>query len=103
MYLAGVMSYSILFYFMAELGYGRNKRSETVSHYLSECDLYDEARERLRTALYLITGSIQIDLDTLLSLDDSEINKNNHHQILQLLDRFISETGRFKNTPSFIH
>ncbi|CAG2255881.1 unnamed protein product [Mytilus edulis] len=42
---------------------------ETVEHYLLHCSNYEEARKRMRTSIYFITGNIHMDLDTLLGIE----------------------------------
>ncbi|VDI34893.1 Hypothetical predicted protein [Mytilus galloprovincialis] len=71
---------------------------ETVEHYLLHCSNYEEARERMRTSIYFITGNIHMDLDTLLGIDEEEINRDNRNEILCHLENYLTESGRFKNT-----
>ncbi|VDI25046.1 Hypothetical predicted protein [Mytilus galloprovincialis] len=71
---------------------------ETVEHYLLHCSNYEEARERMRTSIYFITGNIHMDLDTLLGIDEEDINRDNRNEILCHLENYLLESGRFKNT-----
>ncbi|XP_063446904.1 uncharacterized protein LOC134726431 [Mytilus trossulus] len=71
---------------------------ETVEHYLLLCSNYEEARERMRTSIYFITGNIRMDLDTILGIDEEDINRDNRNEILCHLEIFLTESGRFKNT-----
>ncbi|CAG2187012.1 RNASEH1 [Mytilus edulis] len=71
---------------------------ETVEHYLLHCSNYEEARERMRTSIYFITGNIHMDLDTLLGIDEEDINRDNRNEILCHLENYLTESGRFKNT-----
>ncbi|CAG2214324.1 RNASEH1 [Mytilus edulis] len=66
------------------------KQKENVQHYLFECDLYSDARDKLFHQIYFITGQIPTDLDNLLT-----INLPNAENINQLLAEYIEETNRF--------
>ena len=73
--------------------------TETVEHYLLHCEKYDNLREKLRTEIYFITGSLEIDLETLLSFGPDDVFKNNRDNIICMLAEFVDDTGRF-NSPS---
>ena len=66
------------------------KQKENVQHYLFECDLYSDARDKLFHQIYFITGQFPTDLDNLLT-----INLPNAENITQLLAEYIEETNRF--------
>jgi hypothetical protein len=77
--------------------------SETVHHYLLQCPNYEEEREGLRTELYCATGSLNLDLDTLLSFGKDDQYNSTRDTILLLLGEFINKTKRFQLCSSFNH
>jgi ribonuclease HI len=77
--------------------------SETVHHYLLQCANYEEEREGFRTELYFTTGSLNLDLDTLLSFGKDDQYNLTRDNILQLLGEFINKTKRFQLCSSFNH
>jgi hypothetical protein len=77
--------------------------SETVHHYLLQCPNYEEEREGFRTELYFATGSLNLDLDTLLSFGKDDQYNSTRDTILQLLGEFINKTKRFQLCSSFNH
>jgi hypothetical protein len=77
--------------------------SETVHHYLLQCPNYEEEREGFRTGLYFATGSLNLDLDTLLSFGKDDQYNSTRDTILQLLGEFINKTKRFQLCSSFNH
>jgi hypothetical protein len=77
--------------------------SETVHHYLLQCPNYEEEREGLRTELYCATGSLNLDLDTLLSFGKDDQYNSTRDTILQILGEFINKTKRFQLCSSFNH
>ena len=77
--------------------------SETVHHYLLQCPNYEEEREGFRTELYFATGSLNLDLDTLLSFGTYDQNNSTRDTIPQLLGEFTNKTKRFRLCSSFNH
>jgi hypothetical protein len=56
----------------------------------------EEESEGLRTELYCATGSLNLDLDTLLSFGKDDQYNSTRDTILQLLGEFITKTKRFQ-------
>ena len=77
--------------------------SETVHHYLLQCPNYEEEREGFRAELYFATGSLNLDLDTLLSFGTYDQNNSTRDTIPQLLGEFTNKTKRFRLCSSFNH
>ncbi len=57
---------------------------ETVDHYLLDCENYEEAREKLRSALYFITAKVTLELEVLLATTENE-NYKYHIEILVMI------------------
>ena len=68
---------------------------ETVEHYLLHCGKYDTTREKLRHDMYFITGSLQLDLETLLIQDEDDPFKQQRQHILTCLSDFCDSSNRF--------
>ncbi len=69
---------------------------ETVEHYMLECELYQEARERLVHDIFLLSGIHRLQLETLLSVgkqDQDEMTSLTETEKLRLLGTFIEETN----------
>jgi hypothetical protein len=47
-------------------------RRETVQHYILHCDQYEEAREKLIHDMFLLSGSMHLSLEVLLTLGADE-------------------------------
>ncbi|CAG2219219.1 RNASEH1 [Mytilus edulis] len=68
---------------------------ETVDHYLLDCENYEEAREKLRSALYFITSKLTLESEVLLATTENDNYKHHIEDIQDLLGVFIKDTGRF--------
>ncbi|XP_063442171.1 uncharacterized protein LOC134722480 [Mytilus trossulus] len=68
---------------------------ETVDHYLLDCENYEEAREKLRSALYFITAKLTLESEVLLATTENDNYKHHLEDIQHLLGVFIKDTGRF--------
>ncbi|CAG2258159.1 unnamed protein product [Mytilus edulis] len=68
---------------------------ETVDHYLLDCENYEEAREKLRSALYFITSKLTLESEVLLATTENDNYKHHIEDIQHLLGVFIKDTGRF--------
>ncbi|CAG2210693.1 unnamed protein product [Mytilus edulis] len=66
---------------------------ETVDHYLLYCENYEEAREKLRSALYFITSKLTLESEVLLATTENENYKHHIEDIQHLLGVFIKDTG----------
>ena len=68
---------------------------ETVEHYILHCDQYEEAREKLIHDMFLLSGSMHLSLEVLLTVGaDKEVSLTGTERIRLLAD-YIQETKRF--------
>ncbi|CAG2215405.1 RNASEH1 [Mytilus edulis] len=58
---------------------------ETVDHYLLDCENYEEAREKLRSALYFITSKLTLESEVLLATTENDNYKHHIEDIQDLL------------------
>ncbi|VDI41664.1 Hypothetical predicted protein, partial [Mytilus galloprovincialis] len=58
------------------------------------CENYEEAREKLRSALYFITSKLTLESEVLLATTENENYKHHIEDIQHLLWVFIKDTGR---------
>ena len=72
------------------------KASETVIHYLFECELLDEQRHIMFESLYeiLTENNIDFTVDILLQ-GSSDLNKEDNLNIIYSVQKFIIESRRF--------
>ena len=68
---------------------------ETIEHYLLHCELYFDAREHMRTAIFNRTGQIDVSLDLLLIESKTENFNTQRSDILRFLGDFITQSERF--------
>ena len=69
---------------------------ETVEHYLLQCELYEECRQKLQHELYLLTGCMYIDMEVLLTVGKTEDNVT-ETQRLRLMAEYTENSKRFSN------
>lgn len=67
---------------------------ETVQHFLLDCPLYEEHRQRLQSNLFLHLGINYLDLPLLLGYEENEEHSNWRETILKELGDYIQNTGR---------
>jgi hypothetical protein len=68
---------------------------ETVEHYILHCDQYEEAREKLIHDMFLLSASMHLSLEVLLTVEaDEEASLMGTERIRRLAD-YIQETKRF--------
>ena len=67
---------------------------ETVEHFMLNCNLYEEQRQKLIHEMYYNTGSLNLDLETLLSVG-KETSVLPETEKLRILAQYISDTNRF--------
>ena len=73
---------------------------ESISHYLLECPLYENQREKLRRKLFETCGIAHLDLNLLLNVKTVDDYKEWRTLILSELETFVAETKRFATRPS---
>ena len=73
---------------------------ETVKHFLLECELYENEREKLRSNLFRSCGIAQFDMNILLDLKPDDEFKEWRSSILEELEAFVVETKRFATASS---
>ena len=71
------------------------KSEETVTHYLLECELYEEERDKLEYHVRLLTGQPSLTEELLLAHHQEDITTSNQSAIKAALFTFIEETRRF--------
>ena len=76
---------------------------ESISHYLLECPLYENQREKLRRILFEICGIAHLDLNLLLDVKTDDDYKEWRTLILSELETFVAETKRFATRPSCLY
>ena len=72
----------------------------SISHFLFECPLYENQREKLRRKLFETCGITHLDLDLLLDVKTDYDYKEWRTLILSELETFVAETKRFTTRPS---
>ena len=73
---------------------------ESIGHYLLECPLYENQREKLRRKLFETCGIVHLDLNLLLDVKADDDYKEWRTLILSELETFVAETKRFATRPS---
>jgi hypothetical protein len=68
---------------------------ETVEHYILHCDQYEEARENLIHDMFLLSGSLHLSLEVLLTVGADEEVSLTETERIRLLANYIQETERF--------
>jgi hypothetical protein len=68
---------------------------ETVEHYILHCDQYEEAREKLINDMFLLSGSMHLSLEVLLTVGADEEVSLTETERIRLLANYIQETERF--------
>ena len=68
---------------------------ESISHYLLECPLYENQREKLTRKLFETCGITHLDLNLLLDVRTDDDYKERRTLILSELETFVAETKRF--------
>jgi len=69
---------------------------ETVEHYILHCDQYKEAREKLIHEMFLLSGSMHLSLEVLITVGADEEVSLTETERIQLLADYIQETKRFE-------
>jgi hypothetical protein len=65
---------------------------ETVEHYILHCDQYEEAREKLIHDMFLLSGSMHLSLEVLLTVGADEEVSLTETERIRLLANYIQET-----------
>ena len=68
--------------------------TETVVHFICDCEEYEEERQKLLTQMFYLTGAQGISAEIFLSLKE-EIFKEHRESLLMLLSEYITSTKRF--------
>ena len=74
--------------------------TESISHYLLECPLYENQTEKLRRNLFETCGIAHLDLNLLLDVKTDDDYKKWRTLILSELETFVAEIKRFATQPS---
>ena len=72
---------------------------ESIGHYLLECPLYENQREKLRRKLFETCGIAHLVLNLLLDVK-TEDDYNEWRTLILELETFVAETKRFATRPS---
>jgi hypothetical protein len=65
---------------------------ETIEHYILHCDQYEEAREKLIHDMFLLSGSMHLSLEVLLTVGaDEEVSLTETQRIRILADYLASK------------
>ena len=68
---------------------------ETVEQYILHCDQYEEAKEKLIHDMFLLSGSMHLSLEVLLTVGVDEEASLTETKRIRLLADYIQETKRF--------
>ena len=68
---------------------------ETVEYYILHCDQYEEAREKLIHDMFLLSGSMHLSLEVLLTVGTDEEVSLTETEWIRLLADYIQETKCF--------
>ena len=79
-------------------------RPETVTHFLEECEQYEDIRERCRIELYTATGNYDFLEELFLNVTPKQDSEDNSYseERMKIFDKYIKYTNRFSNTPNSI-
>ena len=67
---------------------------ETVTHFIEECEQYQDFKEKLRIKLFQETGINEFTARHFLEIKDVDSHKNERQAITNILEEFISGSGR---------
>ena len=73
---------------------------ESVKHFLLECEIYENEREKLRSNLFRSCGITHFDMNVLLDLRPDDEFKEWRSSILEELETFVVESKRFATRSS---
>ena len=73
---------------------------ETVAHYLEECHLHEDTRERLKVDLFHRAGLFEFSAQILLNKQKEDTHRDFRIILYDLLDDFIRSTGRLGTSTS---
>jgi len=68
---------------------------ETVEHFILYCEQYEEAREKLVREQFLLSGTLHLDLEILLTVGKQEDETLTETERARLLTQYVKETNRF--------
>ena len=66
-----------------------------MEHFILYCEQYEEAREKLVREQFLLSGTLHLDLEILLTVGKQEDETLTETERARLLTQYVKETNRF--------